>query len=159
MKHIKLPTQKELKRLFNYDPLSGILSRRITINGKAKKGDITTYQDKDGYYQVCIHYQPYRVHRIIYKWFHGDFNETLQIDHIDRKTDNNRIENLRLLTCQQNCHNRGITKHNTSGCTGVDKHGDLWRARICVAGKRKELGQYSDIKDAIKARKAAELNF
>lgn len=117
-----------------------------------------TYQDKDGYYQVCINYQPYRVHRIIYKWFHGSFDETLQIDHIDRKTDNNRIKNLRLLSGQQNCHNRGINKHNTSGYTGVDKHGSLWRARICIAGKRKELGEYSDIKDAIKARKAAELN-
>ena len=157
MKHKKLPTQEQLKHLFNYNLNTGDLIRKVTINNRAKAGDIISSSDNEGYLQVCINYEPYRVHRVIYKLWYGDFDESMQIDHLDRRTGNNRIDNLRLVTPHINCHNRGKTKHNTSGHTGVDMHQGYWRARICIKGKRKELGSFILIDSAVKARKKAEI--
>lgn len=54
--------------------------------------------------------------------------------------------------------NKKIRKNNTSGCTGVvyQKKLKKWRASIMFKGRRIELGCYSKIDDAIKARKEAE---
>ena len=65
----------------------------------------------------------FKVHRVIYyihnqEWDIWDTSRTNFIDHIDRNTFNNNIENLRVVTNQQNCFNRGttnihLTKANT----------------------------------------------
>lgn len=53
------------------------------------------------------------VHRIIYRMFVGEIPPTMEIDHIDNDTENNRISNLRLATKNQNQHNARAhqTKH------------------------------------------------
>lgn len=156
MKHKKLPTQKRLKELFNYDPKTGILSRRISVPGGAK-GSQPTSVDKDGYLSIGVDYVSHRVHRLIYKWFYGDFDKDLQIDHIDRNVKNNRIENLRLVTPRENSLNRKRFKTNTSGCTGIDLKKGRWRVRINDNGIRKEVGYFKDLESAIKARKEYEI--
>ena len=65
----------------------------------------------------------FKVHRVIYyihnqEWDIFDIRKTNLIDHIDRNTFNNNIENLRVVTNQQNCCNKNtknvsITKYNT----------------------------------------------
>lgn len=159
MKHIPIPDQKELRRLFVYNKETGELIRKITVNGKSKAGESTRYQDKNGYLTVCINYQSYRVHRVIYKWYHGKFDESKQIDHIDRNTSNNRIDNLRLVTTRFNSRNRKTFSNNTSGSPGVHFHktSGLWRARISTRNKRLELGSFTNKQDAINARKREEL--
>lgn len=157
MKHKELPTQERLRELFDYDPETGILSRRISIPCGAKGSQPTT-TDKDGYLSIGVDYVSHRVHRLIYKWFHGEFDKDMQIDHIDRNVKNNRIENLRLVTPRENSLNRKRFKTNTSGCTGIDfKHGK-WRARISDCGVRKEIGYFENLNEAIKARKKYESN-
>lgn len=156
MKHIKLPSQNKLKKLFSYDISTGNLIRNITINNRSRKGQIVSYRDTEGYLSVSIDRQAYRVHRIIYKWWYGEFDATKQIDHIDRIKDNNRIANLRLVTPHQNSQNRGVSSKNTTGTTGVDLHHGKWRSRICVKGKRIELGYFQDYEDAVEVRKEAE---
>ncbi len=51
-----------------------------------------------------------------------------------------------------------LRKNNTSKVTGVsyDKQNKNWRARIFVKGKNINLGSFSNIEDAIEARKEAE---
>ena len=51
-----------------------------------------------------------------------------------------------------------VRKNNTSGVTGVNyiKNIKKWRASIMFKGRKIELGCYSKIDDAIKARKEAE---
>ncbi len=51
--------------------------------------------------KVCVY-----EHHIIYLHSYGLFDETMEIDHIDKKTFNNRVENLRLLTPLENKQNR-----------------------------------------------------
>lgn len=156
MKHKKLPTQKRLKELFNYDPETGVFSRRISVPC-GSSGAVPTTIDKDGYFSIGVDYKGYRVHRLIYKWYHGKFDETKQIDHIDRNVQNNRIDNLRLVTPRGNSLNRKKFKTNTSGCTGIDLKNGRWRVRINDCGIRKEIGYFKSLEEAIRARKDSEI--
>lgn len=71
-------------------------------------------------------------------------------DHIDLDTLNEKRNNLRLATAQQNGQNRGKTKANTSGYKGViwNPRNKKWEAYIKANGKRKYLGLHKDIINA-----------
>jgi len=80
------------------------------------------------------------------------------IDHINRNKLDNRRSNLRYASLHANALNISISKRNTSGYTGVifDKSCNKWRAEITIDRKKKNLGRYEHIEDAIKARQRAE---
>jgi len=85
----------------------------------------------------------------------------VEVDHINRNTRDNRIENLRIATRSINCYNRDLKKYNTSGKIGVYKMTgyDKWCAQINHDGMREYLGSYDNISDAIEARIAAEIKY
>ena len=81
-----------------------------------------------------------------------------EVDHINRNRADNRISNLRLVSSTENKHNTGLRKNNRSGCSGVcfnNYHG-RWDARIRVDGRRINLGRYTSLDDAKRARLLAE---
>lgn len=91
----------------------------------------------------------------------GPIPKGYQIDHLDHNRYNNRIENLRLVTNQENHRNMPIRKDNCSGYTGVRWVIDRgkWSATICIDGKTKHLGLFRDKDDAIAARQEAEIKY
>jgi hypothetical protein len=68
------------------------------------------------------------------------------IDHIDNNPANNRIDNLREATQQENCFNSKKRKHNTSGYKNVVWHdsGKKWAVRLFINGSNKHFGLYFD---------------
>lgn len=90
----------------------------ITTKVKGGQGRINIFQprehcykvDKDGYLEVCLSFieknrhirKYYRVHRLIYETLIGDIPQELTIDHIDANPQNNSIENLQILTRENN---------------------------------------------------------
>ena len=82
-------------------------------------------------------------------------------DHIDRNPLNNRRNNFRHATAQQNARNRSLMSNNTSGVTGVVWHKKrlVWAANICVNYKRIYLGEFKNKDDAIQARLRAEKEY
>jgi hypothetical protein len=82
-------------------------------------------------------------------------------DHIDRNPLNNKRNNLRKATIQDNNRNRGIFKNNTSGIMGVnwENQRERWRARIYTNKHRFELGFFTNKEDAIRARLHAEKEY
>ena len=72
---------------------------------------------KDGYCCVKLNGKSYKVHRIIFEMCFG--REPEFVDHIDGDCGNNTLSNLREVTHQDNCKNRGVYETNTSGKTGV----------------------------------------
>lgn len=81
------------------------------------------------------------------------------IDHKNRNPLDNRLDNLRPCTVQQNSMNRSIQRNNTSGVTGVywSNTYNKWIATIKINGKRKHLGYFKEKEDAIEARRQAEI--
>lgn len=100
----------------------------------------------DGKYQY--------LHRMIL----GD-KKGLEIDHINGDKLDNRRENLRHVTHQQNIFNMRTPKTNKTGVKGVtfDARINKWIARIAPNRQSKHLGSFPTIQEAITARKSAEL--
>lgn len=79
------------------------------------------------------------------------------VDHRDRTKTNCQKYNLRVTDVKGNSRNR--TSTGKSGHTGVYKVGNKYRARIKVDGRNISLGNYTNIEEAINARKQAELKY
>ena len=75
-----------------------------------------------------------------------------QIDHKNGDTLDNRIQNLRFCTQQQNLMNR-------VNAMGISWNGKKWHSYIGVNNKRINLGYFDDKKVAIKIRREAELKY
>lgn len=97
-------------------------------------------------------------HRIVWFMYYGEWPKD-QIDHINGVATDNRIENLRDVSRQDNQRNVRRKANNTSGTTGVHWHisKKKWEAQIKVNDKRLFLGCFKHKEDAIAARKAAQI--
>lgn len=71
-------------------------------------GSILSRQGRNGYYTLRKmfggHTYYFMEHRVAFYFAHGEFDESLQINHKDFDRGNNRIENLELMTCKENIH-------------------------------------------------------
>lgn len=136
-------SQQELLELFEYR--DGDLYRLKRVSQNTQIGDKVGHPDSRGYLKVSIKNKPYLVHRIIFMMVYGYVPDV--IDHIDGNQANNKIENLREATQQQNCYNSAIHGKNTSGFRGVawSKTWGKWQAYINVNKKRKFLGYFEDL--------------
>lgn len=95
-------------------------------------------------------------HRVIMGLKKGD---KLYVDHINHCTYDNRKENLRVCTNQENCMNQTTPKNNkSSGRKGITHRKDTgkWRVRIWKDYKAYNIGQYDTYEEALKARIEAE---
>lgn len=93
-----------------------------------------------------------KVHRLILKTFKGDSN--LQVDHINNIKYDNRLENLRYCTNQENCIFRsGNNLKKTCNYIGVtiNKKTGKHQSRIRINGIRKSLGYFYTEEEAYEA--------
>lgn len=150
-------TQERLKEVAIYK--NGLFFRRFGIPGFSK-GSLLGGIGPKGYLTATIDGKNYKQHRLAWLYFNGSFPAG-QIDHINQIKSDNRISNLRAVTNIDNCRNKGKSKANTSGTTGVylDKRTGRWRSIICVNGKNKNLGFYLTHCEASKARKEGEKKY
>lgn len=81
----------------------------------------------------------------------------VHVDHVSGDGLDCRRNNLRFATRSQNLCNRGAERGSTSRFKGVNWNvrRKRWRARICVAGTRTELGWFEVEGDAARAYDAA----
>ncbi len=80
-----------------------------------------------------------------------DVNKGEYVDHKDHDTLNNRKENLRITTNENNTKNRkGKNSNNTSGYRNVmfNKQTDRWMVRLQINKKAKTLGEFQDVHEA-----------
>jgi hypothetical protein len=140
-------TTEYLRYVFDYK--DGNLIWRIN-KGRSKIGDVAGSFDNKGYKQLKLNQVTYRLHRLIWIW-HGK-ELTGDIDHIDRNKNNNKIENLRIVSASVNQWN---TDRAEKGGVAFHKASNKWRARIKINNEEIYLGVYVNKEDADKARDQA----
>ena len=78
--------------------------------------------------------------------FYGVAIDGLQVDHKNRRTLDNRKDNLRPATNMQNHANMPVRKHNVAGYKGViwqqKATGERWHSQIRINGKQRLLGVF-----------------
>ncbi len=167
-----------LSDLFTYDPDTGIIRHNperpkesFRTEGAYKIwlrrycGQLAGCTDCQGYRKVVLKRGGKSVnihcHRLALHLSGVEIAKGLHVDHIDGDQSNNRLNNLRVVTCQGNMRNAKLPSTNKSGVIGVYWNSAVgkWRANIKINYKCIHLGYYTNKDDAIKARKAAEIKY
>ena len=162
-------TVEDLHSIFHVDFEKGLLfwkprSRDVFKTGRSyttwnkrfsEKQAFTANMSK-GYKHGGIFGQPYLAHRVILAMKLGYWPDF--VDHINGDRSDNRVSNLRSVTYTENRCNSKIPSSNTSGHVGVswNNRDKKWTAYICLNKKRKALGNFVNIEDAIECRKVEQ---
>ena len=121
-----------------------------------KAGDRAGTLNPNGYRYFRVEGKPIAEHRMVYFMHNPDWDisdSSQEIDHINRIPDDNRIENLRVVTKQENQFNRIVKGY----CW--DKQAQKWKASISVNGKDIFLGNFDYETDARLARVTAKKKY
>lgn len=105
-----------LIRDFEYDPLSGLFTRRRR-KGKWKAGEIAGGLDKKGYICISIDGVKHKAHRLAFLYMTGSIPD--MVDHDNLVRSDNRWSNLRYCNATQNAANRSVHSNNELGIKGV----------------------------------------
>ena len=146
-------TQQRLQEILDYDPETGVFTRKVSSGGK-KAGSIAGSPNVRGYWTVGVDGKYYKAHRLAWLYVHGEWPEGV-IDHIDRDTANNAVSNLRDVTQVENSLNVKVRERSKTGVNGVRHHHDGRRFRATFRGRH--LGLFEKFNDAVAARRAAEV--
>lgn len=155
---ISLPSQEYLNERLHYDPEMGCLTWRAHIamprswNTRYAGTAALSAQSRSGHLRGRIDGRAYSAHRVIWKMVHGD--DPAVIDHINSDPKDNRLDNLRSVTQQENCAARRKTVQFSGITWRADKR--RWVAKIYRNGKRFGLGHHVCWAKALRARLAAE---
>lgn len=131
-------SKQRLQELFDYRD-----GKLYAKHGRQPK--FTPITNHHRYIRMRVDGVVYTLHRLIFIYHHGYAPKI--IDHINNDRSDNRIENLREATQQQNCLNRRVHTNNKSGIKNVyfDKGCKKWGVQITVDQKRKLIGYFEDI--------------
>jgi hypothetical protein len=126
----------------------------LNYNNTGERVLVSQSKTAYNYMQVPINDKPYKVHRLILSTFDAEnFSfEKKEVDHINRNTTDNYLENLRWADRSINVRNRKVKG------VSYDITTNGYKARITPPGtkKVKYLGQFKTEQEAISARLAAE---
>lgn len=145
---MKLPPHAQMLEAISYDPETGLFTKP---GWRPLKGNA----DARGYMCVSVRNQNYRAHRLAWYCMTGSWPRG-ELDHINGVKDDNRWANLRMCTHQQNNHNQGIRRNNSSGIKGVywSKRQRKWRGQVCLNYQIHHTKGFEDIGDAAAAVRA-----
>lgn len=135
MKPKKIPSRKVLAECFDYYPDSGVLTwkvrpRKHFSSAKAWRVFNTKHAGREAGYRhdyIVVKFTlrwisvTVKAHRIILAMMGVHIPDTMEVDHADRNTYNNRLSNLRLATMGQNQANRVVKKNRAVLHSGLPK--------------------------------------
>ena len=157
-------TQAFLKDQLHYNPETGAFTWLKNYRHTALVGT-TAGSISNGYVVIKLGGVGFRAHRLAWLYTHGHFPPE-QIDHINHKTDDNRLVNIRAVSGRVNMQNQKRYVTNKSGYTGViwrkprpKINKGCWEAYIRLNNVSKCLGSFKNKEDAIAARRAAEIKY
>jgi Demerecviridae HNH endonuclease len=146
------PSKATLKAIANelrYDPKTGHFW--WLRNGSGRNFNVPAGSlNVRGYIRITVFGRQYASHILAWFFITGKY-PAHHIDHINRVKTDNSAANLRKITPQQNCANRGIPSSNTSGAKGVFFNKNGWQVRCEIGGKAAYLGRFRSRDEAAAA--------
>lgn len=142
-------TAEYVRRLFNYDPDTGIFTRIVSVGSRGQEGMQVGSADLHGYKTVRIEKRSYKIHRLAWLYVHGAW-PVGDIDHINGNRSDNRIVNLRDVTRAVNLQNqRRATNNRSTGVLGVYKaENGRFNTKISINNKCVDLGTFDTLEEA-----------
>jgi hypothetical protein len=150
-KFTPLPSQDELREHFDYR--DGRLFWRHNTSRRSAGDEVGVLDKKTGYRVGCLNYIRFVIHRVVWVWHHGAIPDGMVVDHIDRNKENNRVENLRLVSETLSIHNRSMKNK----VPGVRPHKGGFEFREVRDGKLGPRCQFKTWFEVIHARYNYEL--
>lgn len=136
-------TVSRLREVLHYDPASGIFRWSDRKGAKAPAGAMAGHRSKAlGYIEITIDGTHHWAHRLAWMYVHGEWPRQ-NLDHLNRKKDDNRIANLRDVGQSLNALNSvSPRKRKHLLPLGVSKQGSKFAAKLTMGGKCKHLGTF-----------------
>ena len=130
-------------RVYDENKILGLDARNGTWKNKVGA------QNQDGYRRVLVGKKYYYAHRVMYlarnpEWDIHDNSKNNFIDHINHTENDNSVNNLRVVTAQQNQFNR----RGVNGVSKCEKTG-RFRVRLQLNRKKYRFGAYLTREEAI----------
>jgi hypothetical protein len=141
-----------LHEVLAYNPETGIFTWKSKPSWAVKANSIAGTKRKDGYIEIQIKKKLYKAGRLAWFYTYKEWPKQF-IDHKNGIRDDNRIDNLRDVSRQENSHNqrKAQSDNKTSGLIGVSLSHGRWRARIMANKKNIELGFFATKEEAYDA--------
>ena len=147
------PTKTDLMNALTYSD-GNLYWKEKPLRGYNTKKPIGSL-DKNGYKRASFKYKRHMLHRLVWIFHNGPIGEGLQINHKDCNRENNRIENLEIVTPRENLLR---TKHHKSGrlfgCY-FNKSLKKWASNIKIKDKLTNVGYFGTEIEAHEAYKKA----
>lgn len=140
-------SQTALKRELYYDPGTGLFTWAPTRSSRARVGKVAGTLRPDGYLQIRICGQTFLAHRWAVLYMTGRWPAE-EVDHVNGIRTDNRWENLREATRQQNAANQKRRTGHRPLPRGVKKYLKRFRARIHVGDTDYHLGMFDTPEEA-----------
>lgn len=144
-------TAERLREVVDYDPLTGIFTRKVRLAQRHQIGDRADFSinagPMTGYRRLAVDSKRYLAHRCAWLFVHGEWPAEM-LDHINGEKGENQIANLRKASAGMNVENqrRPRKDNRTSRFLGVywQAANQKWRARITTKGKAIHIGLFVD---------------
>lgn len=145
-------TLERLREVLSYDESSGEFTRKIATARRSKVGEIAGSINAEGYRYIRIDGGNYKANRLAVFYVSGEWPSG-QVDHINGKKADDRIENLRVCSPAENSQNRASPK----GAYKASK-GNRFVSFVTTNGKRSYLGKFATEEEARAAYSSAKLD-
>lgn len=146
-------TVGRLREVLAYDPETGVFLWKVATSSRNRVGSVAGVINNVGYRVICVDGKHYLAHRLAWFYVHGTWPPH-EIDHINRDRADNRLINLRLATKSQNMVNGNLRSDNTTGHKNISWHKGSQKYRVVIQkdGKQYQVGMFTEIDEAIRAR-------
>ena len=131
-------------RGFKYSKETGNVYRNFL--GKRYLPKIVGSIDSRGYLEVKHLGKKFNCHVLALKILNIEVRPGNEIDHKNGKRNDNRFENLRIVSHRENCQN--LASHRNGQLVGASKKGNSFTSQIVIDNKVRHLGSFKTEKEA-----------